>query len=145
MDCLSVFNPSRLLISSLNISLSFSIIISLFFTQRLCFHFFFLNYGCTSSSNWLIVPSFRLICTNRSIIRIVSSRAKTWILPSLLNSWSILHLWTSNGWHGFKTQTVQWTVKGRGSRFLRSNWGWTEVWLWWRNNYFNIKINEINM
>ena len=35
---------------------------------------------------------------------------------------------------GFETQTVYWIVKRRCSRFLRLNWGWTEVKPWWRHN-----------
>ena len=35
---------------------------------------------------------------------------------------------------GFQTRTVHWTVKGRGSRFLRSNRGRTGVEPWWRHN-----------
>ena len=35
---------------------------------------------------------------------------------------------------GFQTRTVHWTVKGRGSRVLRSDRGRTRVELWWHNN-----------
>ena len=35
---------------------------------------------------------------------------------------------------GFQTRTVHWTVKGRGSRVLRSDRGRTGVEPWWRNN-----------
>ena len=38
------------------------------------------------------------------------------------------------GYQGFETRTVHWTIKGRGSRFLRSNRGWTGVEPWWRHN-----------
>ena len=50
--------------------------------------------------------------------------------------------------HDFQIRTIQWTVKGRGARFLRLNWGPTEVRPWWCNNYFinffNTKINIIH-
>ena len=35
---------------------------------------------------------------------------------------------------GFQTRTVHWTVKERGSRFLRLNRGRTVVEPWWRHN-----------
>ena len=35
---------------------------------------------------------------------------------------------------GFQTRTVHWTVKEKGSRFLRSNRSWTGIELWWRHN-----------
>ena len=35
---------------------------------------------------------------------------------------------------GFETRIVYWTVKRRGSMFLRSNWGWTGVKPWWCHN-----------
>ena len=40
----------------------------------------------------------------------------------------------SINYHGFQTRTVYWTVKGRGSRVLRSNRGRTGVKPWWRHN-----------
>ena len=36
--------------------------------------------------------------------------------------------------HGFDTWIVHWTIKGRGSRFSRSNRGWTGVKPWWHHN-----------
>ena len=50
--------------------------------------------------------------------------------------WSLFVICSSicytNG--GFETQIVQRTVIGRGSRFLRVNWGWIEVEQWWCHN-----------
>ena len=45
-----------------------------------------------------------------------------------------LPLHPSSPHQGFETRTVHWTVKGRGSRFLRLNRGWTRVEPRWHHN-----------
>ena len=128
MDCLSVLNPSRLFISSLNISLSFSFLFPFFFffispfsTHHSHFLFLSLRCGCMRSLNWLILHLFHLIGTNRSIIVIVGLRTKRWILPSLLNSRSISLLQTSNGWYNGDTSRPWLVAISRKTMYLWSD------------------------
>ena len=48
--------------------------------------------------------------------------------------WRRKQKWCKQGRKGFEIRIVHWTVKGRGSKFLRSNWGWTGVKPWWCHN-----------
>ena len=88
--------------------------------QCVCIYIYILVYSCFSCQ----------LCCYESTSDFLKLRNKNWfeLFPTSIG------LLTTNGKQGFQTRAVHWTVKGRGSRVLRSDRGRTGVEPWWRNN-----------
>ena len=131
MGHLSVFNPSRQLISSFSTFFFFSfyyLLLLLFFHTCFLFSFsfflffpffpFFCRYGCLKSSVNFTLLLFLLVNTYLSTIVTVGPSMLKWTLMSSLSLWSVLMLQTSNGWWNGGTSQAWLTVALRTTVFL---------------------------